>query len=55
MIDIKWSAEDIKSLRPSWTLEECEQFIQSKSESFRQASISNGWDIWEVLLEGEGE
>lgn len=54
-ISIKWSAEDIQSLRPSWTLEECEQFIQSKSESFRQASISSGWDIWETLLEGESK
>jgi len=53
MVTIKWSAEDIQSLRPEWSLEECEVFLQAKFEYFKQASISQGWDIWETLLEGE--
>jgi hypothetical protein len=52
---IKWSAEDIQTLRPEWSVEECEIFIKDKGEHFKQASISQGWEIWETLLEGESK
>jgi hypothetical protein len=55
MVTIKWSVEDIQSLRPKWSVEKCEVFIKAKGEYFKQASIEQGWEIWEVLLEGEGE
>jgi hypothetical protein len=54
-IVIKWSVDDIQALKPFWTREKCQAFLNNKLESFRQASISQGWEIWEVLLEGEGE
>ena len=55
MTTIKWSAEDIQTLRPEWDMKECEVFLQTKGESFKQASISQGWEIWETLLQGERE
>lgn len=55
MNTIKWSLEDIKSLRPEWSNQECKEFIESKWESFKQESIRQGWEIWESLLEGEKE
>ena len=54
-VTIKWSAEDIQSLRPEWSIEKCNAFIESKGEHFKQASIEQGWDIWETLLEGESK
>jgi hypothetical protein len=55
MTTIKWSAEDIQTLRPEWSVEECEVFLQAKFEYFKQASISQGWEIWETLLEEESK
>jgi hypothetical protein len=55
MVKIKWSGGDIRSLRPEWSIDKCDAFIESKSDIFKELSISHGWDIWESLLEGEGE
>lgn len=55
MVKIKWSGGDIQSLRPEWSIDKCEEFINSNSDIFKQLSISQGWAIWESLLESEGK
>jgi hypothetical protein len=55
MVKIKWSGGDIQSLRPEWSIDKCNEFIDSNSDIFKELSISHGWDIWSSLLEREGE
>ena len=51
MHTIKWSLDDIKSLRPKWSDEKCQKFIDTNWESFKQESVAQGWEIWESILE----
>jgi len=47
---IAWTAEDIKTLRPGWTEEQCEDFLQQIENVLRDRSIEFGWTIIESEL-----
>lgn len=52
--DVIWQPEDIKTLRPSWALERCEDWLQSNEKYIRDRTIELGWEVIETLL-GESE
>lgn len=45
-----WCWEDIKTLRPDWSRQRCETFLQENSRYVTEAMISTGWDVLESLL-----
>jgi hypothetical protein len=47
---IVWKAEDIKTLRPDWTEEECEEWLMDNASIICDRSIELGWEVIETLL-----
>jgi hypothetical protein len=47
---IVWSPEDIETLRPDWTLEQCEEWLDNNRKHIVDRSIEYGWAIIETLL-----
>lgn len=50
---IKWHFEDLRTICPDWTDEQCEQFITKHENIFRQRQIEEGWEILKTLIEIE--
>ena len=58
--EVKWSAADVQTLRPSWTIEQCEAAIARHEKHLQDRIIELGWDVLEWCLnwqpeEGENE
>ena len=51
---ITWTSEDIKKLKPNWSLEKCEDFLETVGSDLEDSSISHGWDFLEMMLK-EGD
>ena len=51
-LDVAWSIEDVKSLRPKWTDEACEEVLDSAWSSLEEQAIVAGWEVleWNVHL-----
>lgn len=50
---VEWTAEDIKILRPHWTTEQAEQFLQNNQKMIRDRLTELGWEVIETLLSEE--
>ena len=48
--ETKWCAEDIQTLRPEWTLEECHTFLQQNERHIRDRLVELGWEVIDCLL-----
>jgi hypothetical protein len=42
---VSWNAMDIQDRKPEWTLEQCEEFLDSIEEDVRDCMIERGWDL----------
>ena len=51
--DVIWQPEDIKTLRPEWSLERCEDWLQENEKYIRDRTIELGWDVITSLLGSE--
>lgn len=47
---VVWTAEDVQTLKPSWTLEECEDFLSENENGIRDRLIELGWEVIQALL-----
>jgi hypothetical protein len=47
---VAWRAEDVKTLRPEWTDDECNDFLMRNEEDIQCAMIERGWDAIRDLL-----
>ena len=47
---ISWCAEDIFTLRPSWTEEQADEWLEKNEKYIAEGSIEHGWGIIESLL-----
>ena len=47
---ITWKAEDVKTLRPEWTDQQCEDWLFANWKYVQDRSIEVGWEIIESLL-----
>jgi len=52
---VSWCWEDIKTLRPDWSRQRCEIFLQENSRYITEAMISTGWEALESLLAETGK
>ena len=55
MVVIRWSWEDIQSLRPDWSQEKCGEMLDAIAKGLHDRSIELGWEIMETLIEMEGQ
>lgn len=42
---VQWMPEDIQQLQPDWTLEQCEEWLQSNETHLSDRLIELGWDV----------
>jgi hypothetical protein len=52
---ITWGAGDIQTLRPDWTLTQCEDWLRYNWMRIHDRSITLGWEVIEALLPPKGE
>ena len=50
MVIIKWTWEDIETLHPSWSKEQCEEALEKVEKTLQDMSIQQGWEVLEDLL-----
>ena len=48
--EIKWTVEDVLTLKPEWTEEEAEDFLDSNERRIQDATIEHGWVVIESLM-----
>ena len=48
--EISWCAEDILTLRPSWTEEQANEFLDENESYLCDGTITHGWEVIESLL-----
>lgn len=47
---VVWVAEDIKTLRPKWTNQKCEDWLESNERHIQNRLVEFGWGVIEDLL-----
>lgn len=52
---VGWSPVDIFDLRPDWTYEQAEEFLQKHGKYIQEAMVRAGWDAIETLLPPESK
>ena len=55
MVVIRWSWEDVQSLRPDWSQEKCDEMLDTIAKGLHERSVELGWEIMETLIEIEGQ
>lgn len=48
-----WTAQDIKTLRPRWSLFRCEAFLVRVERKIQDRLCELGWEVIEAILEME--
>jgi len=49
-VKIVWTAEDIWTLKPKWSLEKCDKWLMENRKAIQDRSIELGWEVIETLL-----
>lgn len=47
---VEWTAEDLQTLRPEWSLEKCEEWLASNQKYMQDRLVELGWEVMESLL-----
>lgn len=50
---VSWCVEDIQTLRPEWSEEQCNKFLMDTEDDIQCAMIERGWDAIKDLLRWE--
>ena len=48
---VAWSPEDVLTLRPDWTDEQCEEFLHNNQRQMQDDMVTRGWASMETLIE----
>lgn len=50
---VTWTAEDVQTLRPNWTLEKCAEWLDGNERYIQDRLVELGWEVIESLLGSE--
>ena len=53
--EVRWSAGDVETLRPSWTEAQCIEFLSDNGKYIQEAMVLAGWEAMRELIGGEEE
>jgi len=42
---LSWTAEDIRTLRPEWSLRRCEEFLLRNEKYIQERLVELGWEV----------
>jgi len=45
-----WTADDVKTLRPKWSMKKCEEVLSSVEGQLKDRIVERGWEVLENLL-----
>jgi len=48
--EVAWCWEDIKTIKPGWSREKCEEFLEEHDSKLSQAQVEQGWHFIETTL-----
>jgi hypothetical protein len=51
--EVAWTAEDLQTLRPNWSDEQCEEWLDRNEDYIQTRLIELGWEVMESLLSGD--
>jgi hypothetical protein len=49
-LTITWCAEDVQEVEPSWSLSQCELFLQKQGNLIKQLMVAEGWVVLQTLV-----
>ena len=52
--EVSWCWKDIKSLKPGWSKEKCEEFLAEHDSKLSQTQVEQGWHYLELALADYG-
>ena len=47
---VRWCADDVATLRPDWTEEQCEEALSRIEKHLQDRTIELGWEVMDCLL-----
>ena len=48
--EVRWTPNDIKTLRPRWSIAECAKFLDENEKWIQERMVKLGWDVIRDLL-----
>jgi hypothetical protein len=48
---VVWTIDDIQSLRPEWSDEQCEEWLSDNQKHIQSRLVELGWEVIEILLD----
>jgi hypothetical protein len=55
MAAVTWHAEDVKTLKPNWSLEKCNEWLEDNERHMSDRLIELGWEVMDALLITESD
>lgn len=47
---VSWTVDDLQTLRPEWSVEKCEEWLQANQRYIQDRLVELGWQVIEDLL-----
>lgn len=47
---VTWRAEDIQTLKPNWSLEKCQEWLESNENRIQDRLTELGWEVIDSLM-----
>ena len=48
--EVKWRAEDVKTIKPNWSMPKCEEWLSDYENKIQDRIIKHGWEVLEALV-----
>ena len=52
---VTWHAEDVQTLKPNWSLEKCNEWLEDNERHMQDRLIELGWEVIDALLINESD
>ena len=43
--EVSWNAEDVQTLRPYWSEEQCNDMLKQEEDNIQTSMIDHGWSV----------
>jgi len=52
--EVKWRAEDVKTIKPNWSMSKCEEWLSDYENKIQDRITEQGWEVLEAFLMRKG-
>ena len=53
--EMRWNIQDIKSIKPNWTDDQCHKFWEVNESKFTDRITELGWEVLDTLIQQENK